>query len=162
MTKIETPKQVLSFWKKAGPKRWFKSDPEFDHAILDKFLVTHQAAELGKLASWEEEASSALALVIVLDQFPRNMFRGTARAFSTDALALAAAKRAIEHGFDRKIKLPERSFLYLPFEHSENLADQEASLKLYEATKDRELVRWAKLQKVKNRRSIGRIRHPRV
>jgi uncharacterized protein (DUF924 family) len=145
MTKIETPKQVLSFWKKAGPKRWFKSDPEFDHAILDKFLVTHQAAELGKLASWEEEASSALALVIVLDQFPRNMFRGTARAFSTDALALAAAKRAIERGFDRKIKLPERSFLCLPFEHSENLADQETSLKLYEATKDKELFRWAKL-----------------
>ena len=103
--KIETPKQVLSFWKKAGPKRWFKSDPEFDHTILDKFLVTHQAAGLGKLASWEDEAESALALVIVLDQFPRNMFRGTARAFSTDALALAAAKRAIEHGFDRKIKI---------------------------------------------------------
>src|SRR5258708_34184 len=61
MTKIATPNQVLSFWKKAGPNRWFKSDPEFDHAILDKFLVTYQAAELGKLASWEDEASSALA-----------------------------------------------------------------------------------------------------
>ncbi len=145
MTKIATPKQVLSFWKKAGPKRWFKSDPEFDHKILDKFLVTHQAAELGKLAGWEEDAEGALALVIVLDQFPRNMFRGTARAFSTDALALAAAKRAIERGFDRRIKLPERNFFYLPFEHSENLADQETSLKLYEATKDKESVRWAKL-----------------
>jgi uncharacterized protein (DUF924 family) len=145
MTKIATPKRVLSFWKKAGPKRWFKSDPEFDHEILDKFLVTHQAAELGKLASWEEEAESALALVIVLDQFPRNMFRTTARAFATDPLALAAARRAIERGFDRKIKLPEKTFLYLPFQHSENLADQETSLKLFEATKDKELVRWAKL-----------------
>jgi uncharacterized protein (DUF924 family) len=146
MTKIATPKQVLSFWKKAGPKRWFKSDSEFDHEISDKFLVTHQAAELGKLASWDEEgAEGALALVIVLDQFPRNMFRGTARAFATDALALAVAKRAIERGFDRKIKLPEKTFLYLPFEHSENRADQETSLKLFEATKDKELVRWAKL-----------------
>jgi uncharacterized protein (DUF924 family) len=145
MTKIATPKQVLSFWRKAGPKRWFKSNPEFDHRILEKFLVTHQAAELGKLASWEEEAESALALVIVLDQFPRNMFRGTARAFSTDALALAAARRAIERGFDRKIKLPERMFFYLPFQHSENFADQETSLQLFVATKDKELIRWAKL-----------------
>lgn len=143
--KIATPKQVLSFWRKAGPKRWFKSDPKFDHEIQDKFLVTHQAAELGKLAGWEEEAESALALVIVLDQFPRNMFRATARAFATDALALAAAKRAIERGFDRKIKSPEKTFLYLPFEHSENLADQETCLKLFEATKDQELIRWAKL-----------------
>jgi uncharacterized protein (DUF924 family) len=145
MTKIATPKQVLSFWKKAGPKRWFKSDAEFDHDIQDNFLITHQAAELGKLASWGEEPESALALVIVLDQFSRNMFRGSARAFSSDALALATAKRAIERGFDRKIKLPERSFLYLPFQHSENLADQETSLKLYGATKNKELVRWAKL-----------------
>jgi uncharacterized protein (DUF924 family) len=145
MMKIATPKQVLSFWRKAGPKRWFKSDPKFDHEIQDKFLVTHQAAELGKLAGWEEEAESALALVIVLDQFPRNMFRATARAFATDALALAAAKRAIERGFDRKIKSPEKTFLYLPFEHSENLADQETCLKLFEATKDQELIRWAKL-----------------
>jgi uncharacterized protein (DUF924 family) len=145
MTTVATAKQVLSFWKKAGPKRWFKSDPKFDHAILEKFLVTHQAAELGKLADWEEEAEGALALVIVLDQFPRNMFRGTARAFATDTFALATAKRAIEHGFDRKIKLPERSFFYLPFEHSENLADQESALKLYAATKDKDLIHWAKL-----------------
>ena len=145
MPTVATPKQVLSFWMKAGPKRWFKSNPEFDHKILEKFLVTHQAAELGKLAAWEDEAESALALVIVLDQFPRNMFRGTVRAFSTDELALAAAKRAIERGFNRKIKLPELSFLYLPFEHSENLADQETALKLFEATKDKEQVRWAKL-----------------
>ena len=145
MTKIATPNQVLSFWKKAGPKRWFKSDPEFDHAILDKFLVMHQAAGLGKLASWEDEAEGALALVIVLDQFPRNMFRGTARAFSTDALALAAAKRANERGFDRKVKLPEQMFFYLPFEHSEKLEDQETSFKLFNATKDKDLIHWAKL-----------------
>jgi uncharacterized protein (DUF924 family) len=156
--KIATPKQVLSFWKKAGPKRWFKADPEFDHKILDKFLVTYQAAELGKLAHWEEEAESALALIIVLDQFPRNMFRGTTRAFLTDPLALATAKHAIGRGFDRKFKLPERSFFYLPFEHSENLADQEMALKLYEATKDKELVHWAKLHYDTIRR-FGRFPH---
>lgn len=145
MTKIATPKQVLSFWRKAGPKRWFKSDPEFDHRISEKFLVTHQAAELGKLGDWEGEAESALALVIVLDQFPRNMFRGTTRAFSTDALALAVARGAIERRFDRKIKLPEKSFFYLPFEHSERLADQKTGFKLFRATKDKDLIRWAKL-----------------
>ena len=145
MGAVATAKQVLAFWKKAGPKRWFKADPKFDHEILDRFLVTHQAAELGKLASWEEAAESALAFVIVLDQFPRNMFRGTARAFATDPLALAAAKRAVERGFDRKIKSPEKAFFYLPFEHSENLADQETALKLYEATGNKENVRWAKL-----------------
>jgi uncharacterized protein (DUF924 family) len=143
--KVATPKQVLSFWKKAGPKRWFAADPDFDHKVLDKFLVTYQAAELGKLASWEAEAESALALILVLDQFPRNMFRGTMRAYVTDPLALAVAKRAIERNFDRAIKLPEKTFFYLPFEHSENLADQETALKLFEATKDEELVRWARL-----------------
>src|SRR5262249_4044755 len=143
--KITTPKQVVSFWKRAGAKRWFTPDPEFDHKVLEKFLVTYQAAELGKLASWEEEPEGALALILVLDQFPRNMFRGTTRAYVTDPLALAAAKRAIERGFDRKVKLPEKTFFYLPLEHSENLADQETALKLFEATKDKELVRWARL-----------------
>ncbi|HLL26115.1 MAG TPA: DUF924 family protein [Xanthobacteraceae bacterium] len=145
MTVVATSKQALAFWRKAGPKRWFKADPEFDHKILEKFLVTYQAAELGKLAHWEDEAEGALALVIVLDQFPRNMFRGTARAFATDPLARDAAKRAIERKFDRKIKLAERQFLYLPFEHSESLADQKTALKLFKATKDKEWVRWAKL-----------------
>jgi uncharacterized protein (DUF924 family) len=143
--KVATPKQVVSFWKKAGPKRWYTANPEFDHKVLDKFLVTYQAAELGKLTSWEEEAEGALALVLVLDQFPRNMFRGTMRAYATDPLALAAAKRALERGFDRAVKLPEKTFFYLPFEHSENLVDQETALKLFEATKDEDLVRWARL-----------------
>jgi uncharacterized protein (DUF924 family) len=130
MSKIATPKQVLSFWRKAGPKRWFKSDPDFDHGVLEKFLVTYQAAELGKLAGWEEAADSALALVIVLDQFPRNMFRGTPRAFATDALALDAARQALARGFDRGMLAVERLFFYLPFEHSEALADQELACEL--------------------------------
>ena len=139
------PADILRFWREAGHDRWYKRDDAFDAEVRQRYLELWRKAAAGELSSWEASDDGALALTIVLDQFPRNMFRGTARAFSTDALALAAAKRAIERGFDRKIKLPERSFLYLPFEHSENLADQETSLKLYEATKDKELARWAKL-----------------
>src|SRR5262249_60258488 len=117
--KITTPKQVVSFWKRAGAKRWFTPDPEFDHKVLEKFLVTYQAAELGKLASWEEEPEGALALILVLDQFPRNMFRGTTRAYVTDPLALAAAKRAIERGSDRAVKLQQKALFDVWLVHCE-------------------------------------------
>jgi uncharacterized protein (DUF924 family) len=142
--KIATPEQIVSFWKKAGPKRWFKKDPAFDQKIHEKFLVTHQAAAMGKLGAWEANAEGALALVILLDQFPRNMFRGTNRAFANDEQARAAAGRAIKRGFDKKTPALLRHFFYLPFEHSEDLADQEKSLKLFRATKDKNLIHWAK------------------
>jgi uncharacterized protein (DUF924 family) len=145
MIKIATPKQIVSFWIKAGPKRWFKKDTTFDQKIREKFLITHQAAEMQKLVSWELSAEGALALLLLLDQFPRNMFRGTARAFANDALAREVATRAIQRGFDKKTALLLRSFFYLPFEHSEVLADQIKSVKLCKATKDKELVKWAKL-----------------
>jgi uncharacterized protein (DUF924 family) len=143
--KIATPKQIVSFWEKAGPKRWFGKDPAFDRKIREQFLVTHQAAAMEKLAAWEESAEGALALILVLDQFPRNMFRGTSRAFGSDAQARAVAARAIERGLDRKVPVALRGFFYLPFEHSEHLADQEKNLKLVRATKDKELVKWAKI-----------------
>jgi uncharacterized protein (DUF924 family) len=161
MTKIATPKQVLSFWRKAGPKRWFKSDPEFDHEIQDKFLITHQAAGLGKLASWEEEAESALALVIVLDQFPRNMFRGDARTYETDPLARAVANRAIAQGFDRQLPHSERQFLYLPFMHSENLPDQERCLVLARGYGDDGFTKYAE-QHADIVRRFGRFPHRNV
>lgn len=145
MIKIATPKQVLTFWNKAGPKYWFKKDTAFDQKIRQQFLITHQAAEMQKLADWESSAEGALALLLLLDQFPRNMFRGTARAFANDAFAREIATRAIKRGFDKKTPLPLRSFFYLPFEHSEELSDQERNVKLCKATKDKELVRWAKL-----------------
>jgi len=110
---------------------------------MDKFLVTHQAAGLGKLAGWEEEADSALALVIVLDQFPRNMFRGTARAFATDRPALAAATAAVEQGFDRLPVPAERTFFYLPFEHAEDIAAQRRSLEFFRSI-DPDDMQWAK------------------
>ena len=139
------PEEVLAFWRAAGPKRWFAADSAFDAQIRERFLATHEAAAAGRLSAWEAAAESALALLIALDQFPRNMFRGAARAFSTDALALAAARRAIGRGFDLETPMPERNFFYLPFEHSENLADQERCVALTEATGDAEAVKWAKV-----------------
>ena len=139
------PEGVLSFWREAGPKRWFARDPAFDAEIRERFLATHEAAASGQLSAWEDTAEGALALVIALDQFPRNMFRGTARAFSTDTLALAATRRAVARGFDRAIPMPERNFFYLPFQHSENLADQERCFALSAATGDAEAVKWAKI-----------------
>lgn len=136
---------VLSFWREAGPKRWFAQDSAFDAQVRERFLATHEAAAAGQLSAWEATVEGALALVIALDQFPRNMFRGTARAFSTDPLALAAARGAIERGFDLKTPMPERNFFYLPFEHGENLADQKRCVALTEATGDAEAVKWAKL-----------------
>ncbi len=130
----------------------------FDAELRERFLATHEAAAAGRLSVWEDTAEDALALVIALDQFPRNMFRGTARAFSTDALALAAARRAIGRGFDLKTPMPERNFFYLPFEHSENLADQERCVALTEATGDAEAVKWAKVHLDVIRR-FGRFPH---
>src|SRR3989304_10128636 len=108
------PEGVLSFWREAGPKRWCARDPAFDAEIRERFLATHEAAASGQLSAWEDTAEGALALVIALDQFPRNMFRGTARAFSTDTLALAATRRAVAHGFDRALPPPPRPPFPLP------------------------------------------------
>ncbi|HWK87919.1 MAG TPA: DUF924 family protein [Xanthobacteraceae bacterium] len=143
--KIATPRQVVSFWKKAGPKRWFKKDPAFDQKIREAFLVTHQAAAMEKLSAWEESAEGALALLLLLDQFPRNMFRGTTRAFDNDPQARAIARRAIKQGFDKKVPAEFQMFFYLPFEHSEELADQEACVKYVKAMKNKDLLHWAKI-----------------
>jgi uncharacterized protein (DUF924 family) len=155
---LAAPEAVLSFWRAAGPKRWFVQEPAFDTEIRERFLATHKAAAAGRLSGWEDTAEGALALLLVLDQFPRNMFRGSARAFSTDPLALATTLRAIERGFDRAIPMPERNFFYLPFEHSENLADQERGVALTEATGDAEAVKWAKVHLDVIRR-FGRFPH---
>jgi len=152
------PEAVLVFWREAGPKRWFAQESAFDAEIRERFLTTHEAAVAGRLSAWEATAEGALALVIALDQFPRNMFRGKARAFSADAHALAATRRVIERGFDLAIPMPERNFFYLPFEHSENLADQERGVALTEATGDAEAVKWAKVHLDVIRR-FGRFPH---
>jgi uncharacterized protein (DUF924 family) len=153
-----SPEEVLSFWREAGPDRWYQADPGFDALVRARFQAVHEAAAAGKLSDWEQTPAGALALVIVLDQFPRNMFRGSARAFATDRLALAVADRAIARGFDREFPMPERIFFYLPFEHSESLADQERSVALCQATGDADAIKWAQLHLDVIRR-FGRFPH---
>ncbi len=119
-----SPADVVAFWRAAGPEHWFKKNTAFDDDIRSRFLTPHEAAATGKLTDWESSAEGALALLILLDQFPRNMFRDQARAIATDPLARAVASRAILNGFDGAF--PDlRGFFYLPFEHSEDLADQQ-------------------------------------
>ena len=144
MDRLSTPDEVVAFWREAGPDRWFKPDDAFDAACRERFLLTHEAAARGDLNEWELSPDGALALVLLLDQFPRNMFRGTRRVYRTDPAAVDAADRAIEKGFDREVDPALRRFLYLPFMHSEELRDQERSVTLNEATGEAEPIKWAR------------------
>lgn len=117
------PETVLDFWfKEATPAQWFNKDDAFDAKVNARFLETHAAAKNGELAAWRSTPRGRLAEIIVLDQFPRNMFRGTAHAFATDALALQRTEEAIAAGAHRKLSRLERMFLYLPMMHSESRA----------------------------------------
>jgi uncharacterized protein (DUF924 family) len=133
----------MSFWSEAGPDKWFEQDESFDQAITLRFLPTYEAAANGELAAWEETVEGALALLLLLDQFPRNMFRGDARAFATDALARVVADRALARGFDQATDRTLRPFFYLPFMHSEALIDQDRSVRLCKALDETEQLRYA-------------------
>jgi uncharacterized protein (DUF924 family) len=126
------PQHVVRFWQEAGPQRWFRRDPEFDAQFRERFLVAHEAAASGALDHWLASADGALALVLLLDQFPRNAFRGTPRVYATDAHARAAADAAIRAGFDRVVPQDLRQFFYLPFMHSERPEDLERCVALNE------------------------------
>ena len=149
---------VLAFWLTAGRDRWYEHDAAFDAAIRERFAAAYEDAAAGLLGAWENSPKGALALVIVLDQFPRNMFRGTARCFAADPLARAAAERAIARGFDRQVEMPGRVFFYLPFEHSEAPADQDRAVVLIAATGDADSLKWAELHADIIRR-FGRFPH---
>jgi uncharacterized protein (DUF924 family) len=112
---------------------WFKSTAEFDIALRDAFLADYEAAAAGALRSWEALPEGALALVLLLDQIPRNIFRGTPRAYAADAAARAVADRALERGFDRLVPQIWRLFFYMPLHHSEDIADQRRSVALFDA-----------------------------
>src|SRR5256885_10045556 len=137
--KITNPETILSFWREAGRDRWFTRDDAFDAEIREKFLPTYEAAAAGKLGEWERTAEGTLALVIVLDQFPRNMFRGTARCYATDSQAREVAHRALKRGCDQDVPEPERGFFFLPFMHSEDPVDQGRCVELYRAAGDENL-----------------------
>jgi uncharacterized protein (DUF924 family) len=149
--------EVLRFWFEEHARDWFVKDPGFDAAIRDRFLALHEAAAAGKLAHWADSARSCLALVIILDQLPRNMFRGEARAFATDSLARAAARVILAQGWDKAMTQAERLFAYLPFEHSEDLADQDLCCELMKDF-DAEQLRFA-LRHREIIRRFGRFPH---
>lgn len=129
--KIATQDEVLSFWlDDTGPTGWYKSDPDFDDLIRDRFLATWQAARCGHLADWMLTPTGKLALIIVLDQFSRNMFRGHSDSFTTDAAARSVAKKAIDKGWDTRVPEPQRVFFYMPLMHSECLVDQDRCVRL--------------------------------
>jgi len=148
---LAKPQDVVGFWAAAGPAKWFARSDAFDAAIRLKFEPVHMAAARGKYDGWAADPEGALALVILLDQFPRNLYRGGGHAFATDGKARAIAKAAIAAGHDRQVDAALRGFFYLPYEHSESLADQETGIALYEAlqaeTGDTEGLKWALLHR---------------
>jgi uncharacterized protein (DUF924 family) len=142
---IDTPVvgDVLAFWRAAGPDKWFKKDADFDAAIRTRFLATWEDAAAGRLSSWEATPDGALALTLVLDQFPRNMFRGDGRTYQTDATACAVVERALARGYDGAVPHRDRRFFYLPFMHSEQLSHQERCIALARDYGDEEFLRYA-------------------
>ncbi len=140
------PQHIVAFWREAGPSAWFRKSDTFDTAIRERFEAVHQAAARRELDGWEATAEGSLALLLLLDQFPRNLYRRSAHAFATDPLARGVARRAIDAGHDRATAPGLRGFFYLPFEHSENPADQTLSVDLCE-TLERETgesAKWAR------------------
>src|ERR1700758_4198026 len=140
-----TPAAVLAFWREAGEERWYKRDDAFDAELRHRYLDLWRKAANGELTPWETSDDGALALVIVLDQFPRNLFRGDAQAYSTDAKAREVARGAIDRGADERIDALLREFLYLPFMHSEEIADQLHCVALFGNTSNAENLEYAKL-----------------
>jgi uncharacterized protein (DUF924 family) len=132
-------REVLDFWFGGEDEpgygefreAWFRKDPEFDRLVRDRFEALYEAAAAGDLDDWKEAARSCLALVIVLDQFPRNMFRGDPRSYATDRKAQETAEHAVDRALDRELPEFQRMFLYMPFMHSENLEHQRRSVELF-------------------------------
>lgn len=144
MKHLADANEIVTFWREAGPERWFGKDGAFDAIIAERFGDTYRAARQGEFDDWETSPEGSLALLILLDQFPRNMFRATPDAYRTDATAVLLAERAIERGHDKAVAPELRRFFYLPFMHAEDLAAQERSVALYEAAGDADSVTWAR------------------
>jgi len=158
--------EVLDFWFGApgsveygkSHEAWFKKSDAFDAQIRERFLPGYEEAASGRLAHWRDSPLTLLALIIVLDQFPRNMFRESPRAFATDAMALDAARRMTALGWDVRLNAVQRQFVYLPFEHAENLDAQRTSLQLFGTLDNDGLLEWARKHYVIIER-FGRFPH---
>jgi uncharacterized protein (DUF924 family) len=140
---IATAKQVVDFWREAGQEKWFEKNEAFDNAFRERFIDTHEAAARGDLDGWSDSAEGSLALLILLDQFPRNCFRKSTRMYATDPHALHIARKAIAAGHDRSFGGPIRIFFYLPLAHSEDMRDQEEAVRL-NTTVNEEFARHAR------------------
>jgi uncharacterized protein (DUF924 family) len=143
---MASPGEIVRFWRDAGPRAWWVKDETFDGRCR-AFEADHHAAARRELAHWEMDAEGALALVLLLDQFPRNLYRNSPHAYATDALAQAVALRAIERGFDRSTDTFLRAFFYMPLEHAEDLGLQERCVELMEALGDPEFIKYARIHR---------------
>ena len=130
-------KEIITFWfEQTKPAQWFQINPAFDELVRQQFESAYDLARRGMLSGWRESPEGCLAFIILLDQFSRNMFRSTAKAFESDAEALDTARYAISKHFDKSIPAVKRSFIYLPFEHSEDMEDQSKSVDLFASLKE--------------------------
>lgn len=142
---VKTPQDVRDFWFSDRMRPyWFQKSDEIDRQIIQLFGETYEAAHGGRLTYWQESPADTLSLAITLDQFPRNMFRGSSRSFESDDLALTVAQRAVDRGEDQQLSPDERQFLYLPFMHSEEPDVQERSVRLYEALGNQHSLHFAR------------------
>ena len=158
-TDIKTPDEVFSFWfKELNRKDWFEKNEALDEAMRRHFAPTHLSLARGELDVWRGSPQDRLAAVIVLDQFPRNLYRGTPLAFATDWLALREAKLAIEAGADLAVPPEQRGFVYQPIEHSENLAEQDRSVEHFALLGDAEYLDYAERHRAVIRQ-FGRFPH---
>ena len=162
---IAAAQDVLEFW--FGPpdvaafgkprKEWFTKDAAFDEGIRARFAPLWEQARTGLLAGWDASPRELLAFIIACDQFPRNMFRGDARSFATDPLALDAARRMVGRSWDKQLASVEKAFAYLPFEHSENLADQDRSVALFASDPSDAVLKGYTDYAIKHRDFIARF-----
>jgi uncharacterized protein (DUF924 family) len=137
------PEDILAFWREAGRERWYTRDAAFDADVRSRFLGLWQQAAAGGLSSWEASDDGALALVIILDQFPRNMFRDDSRTYASDAQAREVASRAIARGIDLRIDPDLLEFLYMPLMHSEQWSDQQRCVELFRTAGNTDNLRYA-------------------
>lgn len=141
----ESPEELIEFWfSEPVVKLWFKSTPEFDTQLRKRYLDIYEYAKHGHLDDWRETPLGSLALVILLDQIPLNIFRGRPESFSTEEHARRVASIAIKHSFDRELNDRQKAFLYMPFMHSENLQDQDFAIKLFEQAGLQNNLRYAR------------------